>query len=238
MRILCSVKPTPLSAHHTGELIVFRSTLPIAVTLTAATALLLTACGGSAAKKPDKISGADTSTPNATSAAPSASATEAGAPKFNLPSDVKVDFEGFESSNAAEQAPLRDASYAILAWTEGKANGLGNSTNMKRYFTGLQGAEMSDAIIKYGKSGMTVTGTYRDYRPTVRLVDRTTATVVFCEDQSKAYSKSRKTGKAEITTPSREDFSRWAMTLGKSRNGDWQVARYTYTQGVTECRAN
>lgn len=216
-----------------------RTKPPIAAALATATALALalTACG-SDSKPSDKISGVPTTAPTTAPATPPASATEAGAPTFKLPADVKVTIEGFESSDAAKKAVLRDSSYAMTSWVEAKASGDGKSVNLKRYFTGLQGAELGDTVIKYGKTGMTVTGTYRYYKPTVQINTNGTASVLLCEDQSKAFSKNRKTGKAEATTPSLADFSRWNMVLSKDVAGDWQVLNYTYTEGVKECRTS
>lgn len=213
-----------------------RSTLPIAAALTMATALALTACGNDG-QASDKITGVPTTAPTTAPATPStAPATKAGTPTFKLPADVLVRLDGFESSDAAKESALRDSSYAMTSWIEAKASGNGKSPNLKRYFTGLQGAELADSVIKYGKSGMTVTGTYRYYRPTVQLTGNGKASVLLCEDQSKAFSKNRKTGKVETTTPSLADFSRWNMALSKNAAGDWQVLNYTYTEGVKECR--
>jgi hypothetical protein len=211
--------------------------MPTAIALTATAALLLTACGGSGDDSSDKIAGAGSESSKSASPSASVSASSGtGTPSFDLPSDVKVNFERFKSSDASKQAVLRDTSYAILAWTEGKATGNGTSANIKRYWAGLHGAEVSDSIIKYGKSGKTITGTYREYQPTVSLSGKNGASVTFCEDQSKAYSKNRKTGKIDVTSPSSLDYSLWAMGLAKSSAGDWQVVSYTYTEGAKQCR--
>ncbi|MEU3458466.1 hypothetical protein ABZ721_00735 [Streptomyces sp. NPDC006733] len=211
-----------------------RSTPPIAAALVMATALALTACG-SDDKPSTTIPGAQT-TPPTTAPTTTPAAPEPGAPTFKLPADVKVETTGFESSDAAKKAVLRDSSFAMTSWVEAKASGNGKSPNLKRYFTGLQGAELGDSVIKFGKSGMTVTGIYRYYQPTVQITGKDKATVLLCEDQSKAFSKNRKTGKAVATTPSLADFSRWNMVLSKNTAGDWQVLNYTYTEGVKECR--
>lgn len=213
-----------------------RSTPPIAAALATATALALalTACG-SDAKPSEGISGVPTAAPTAAPTT-SAAAAEPNAPTFKLPADVKVEVDGFESADAAKKAVLRDSSFAMTSWVEAKASGA-KSANLKRYFAGLQAAQLADSVIKFGKSGMTVTGTYRYYQPTVQITGKDKASVLLCEDQSKAFSKNRKTGKAVSSTPSLADFSRWNMVLSKNAAGDWQVLNYTYTEGVKECRS-
>jgi hypothetical protein len=145
-------------------------------------------------------------------------------------------FDDFESSDAKKEAVLRDTSYAITAYIEGKAKGVGPTKNMKRYFTGLHGAEIQDAIDQFAATGMTITGTYHEYRPAVTIVNTKTAAVTFCEDQSKAYGKNRKTGAVNTSTPSAKDYSLWAMGLAKNSAGDWQVFRYSTTKGAKQCQ--
>lgn len=92
-----------------------RPTLLAALTLTAAAALTLSACGSDddgAAKDSDKIAGADTG--SETSAAPSPSETDtAGRPKITFPSDAKNVFEYEKTGNATKDAALADSTLSV-----------------------------------------------------------------------------------------------------------------------------
>ncbi|MGP3928016.1 MULTISPECIES: hypothetical protein [unclassified Streptomyces] len=212
-----------------------RTSAPIAVALSATAALLLAACGGGGSEEgPDKIEGANSSDP--TSAAPTASESAADAPTFDLPSDVKVNIDGFTGENATQNEALLDTTYAIKAVLEAQVKGDGGAANYKRYWTGLQGAKFADTINDFGKSGKTITGSFHYYRPTVKLTGKATAGVTYCEDQRKGYAKNRKTGKVEKTTPSLDDFSQWSLGLAKNTSGDWQVIRYAYTERAKSCQ--
>ncbi|MEU6082294.1 hypothetical protein [Streptomyces sp. NPDC047108] len=216
-----------------GELTVIRWGFHAAVGLTAAAALLLTGCGEEGdGGKPGKSEGGDPS------AAPSPTASEAaatGAPAFDLPSDVEVSIEGFVGSNATEKEALHATTYAIKAVLEAQVKGDGGTGNFERYWAGSQGAAFADTIDDFGKS-KTITGSFRYYRPVIKVTGKTTAGVTYCEDQRKAYAKNRKSGKVARTTPSLDDFSKWSLGLAKSTSGDWQVIRYAYTERAKTCQ--
>ncbi|MFJ5614121.1 hypothetical protein ACIQCJ_32680 [Streptomyces sp. NPDC093221] len=212
-----------------------RSSLPIAVALAASAGLLLTACGGGGSDSSDKIQPSGTVTtaaPTATTASPTQAAN---APTFDLPSDAKAEFTGFDASDGAKKDVLRDVKNAILTIQEAEALGKGNTPNIKRYFMPIQAATLSDMAIAYRKSGYTITGTVKDYRPTVKFDASDRAQVTYCEDQSHAYDKLISTGEVQRSTPSVKDYSLWRMGLVKNEAGDWRVADYSQQKGVSKC---
>ncbi|MDJ0342839.1 hypothetical protein QMK19_23325 [Streptomyces sp. H10-C2] len=224
------------TAAHAGPHTQTHRTLPVGAALVVATTLALTGCASS-----DKASGkhpaATTIAPSASAAIPSASATDAGAPKFDLPPDVHVVIDGFDSNDPTKKAALRDTSYAINAVLEAESRIIVKETpNFARYFTGLQGAQFADTIIEEARTGEIITGTYRYYQSTVKIVNAGVTNVAYCEDQRKGFSKVAKTGRVLMTTPSLQDFRRWSMTLVQNTAGDWQVLRYTWTLGAKECQ--
>ena len=181
-----------------------RSSLPIAVALAASAGLLLTACGGSGSDSSNKISTSSpaTSTAAPTTSAPPTQAADPNAPKFDLPSGVKIDFQGFDAGAPKNKDVLRDAGYAITALIEAEATVHTKETpNFKRYWTGMPGATYADTIISRGRQGKIVTGTYRYYAPTVAPNGQGAQVVSYCEDQRKAYAKDAKTGKVTVTAP-------------------------------------
>ncbi|MYS24290.1 hypothetical protein GA0115240_16313 [Streptomyces sp. DvalAA-14] len=218
-----------------------RSSLPIAAAFAAAAGLLLTACGGGGSD------GSDQAQPSTTAAAPTATtapatptpppttATGPAAPTFVLPSDAKVVFTGFDGSDAKTAPVLRDVKNIVMTMQEAEGEGKGSTPNIKRYFSGLQAATVSDTAINYRKSGLTITGTLRDYRPTVAFDAADRAQVSYCEDESKAYDKVIATGQVRKTTPELRDFSLWRMGLVRNAAGDWQVVDYSQQTGVSKC---
>jgi hypothetical protein len=223
----------------TGDVIVTRTSLPLAVAVAVSAGLLLTACGGGGSDNSDKIQSSD---PATTSASPSSSptATQAAgpdAPAFDLPSGIKVNFDGFSSSDPDKKAALTDATYAAQAVIEFEAKVYTKEpTNFKRFWTGPHGASYADSIIAQGKGGSVVTGTFDYYKPVVSSTQQGNLSVQYCEDQRKAYGKDAKTGKVDVTTPSAEDFDLWTLAMAKSPSGEWQVFNHTWAQGAKQCR--
>jgi hypothetical protein len=215
---------------------VTRSSLPIAAAAAAVAALLLTACGGGSDGS-DKIQPSDSATPSAS--ATTASPTQAAgpsAPKFDLPSDVKIDFSGFTSTDPTNKAALTDATYAATAVIDFSARTYTKETaDFKRFWTGLHGAEFADSLISQGKDGSVVTGTFNYYKPVVKTLDTGNLTVSYCEDQRKAYSKDAKTGKVDVTTPSLQDFNLWTLSMTKSPAGEWTVYDHRWESGAKQC---
>jgi hypothetical protein len=216
--------------------------LPIAVVLAVSAGLLLAACGGGGSDGSDKIqpsaAGAPvTTTASATTASATPSATAAGpaAATFDLPSDAKVDFTGFDGSDTKTAPVLRDVENIVMTMQEAEGMGKGSTPNIKRYFSGVQAATISDTAINYRRAGLTITGTVRDYRPTVAFDAADRAQVSYCEDESKAYDKVIATGQVKKTTPSLKDFSLWRMGLVRNAAGDWQVVDYSQQKGVSKC---
>jgi hypothetical protein len=217
---------------------VTRSSLPIAVALAASAGLLLTACGGGGSDSSDKIQPSATGATTTTVAPTTPSqAADPNGPKFDLPSDVKIDFQDFDAGAPKNKDVLRDARYAITALLEAEATVHAKETaNFKRYWTGTSGATYADTIISRGRQGKVITGTYRYYAPTVAPNGQGAQVVSYCEDQRKAYAKDAKTGKATVTVPSLSDFRSWSLIMTKDSAGDWQVANYNWHQGVKKCQ--
>ncbi|GAA1894756.1 hypothetical protein GCM10009753_24570 [Streptantibioticus ferralitis] len=214
-----------------GSLIVTRSTLPIAVALSTAAALLLSACGGGSPSKPSgKIAGAQSNSP--TAASPSSAAPK-GAPEIKLPSDVKVEIED-PSGDPATAEPSADLQYAIRALREGYAQGNGQVPSMLYAYGPDAGIYWSQLIKKFRDQDKTITGTYRYYSMKVKLTSGSTAAGSYCEDQRQAFAKDIKTGKVYKTTPSNDDFFLNTVKLTKDQ-GVWKVAEASWKKGDSSC---
>lgn len=219
-----------------------RTTLPVAAAVAVAAGLLLTACGGGGSDSSDKIQ--SSTTQSAPSAPPTTATTQpAGpsAPKFDLPSGLTVDFKGFDGTDAKQKAVLLDTTYAATAVLEAESKvRTAETPNLKRFFTGVRGAEMADQVISYGKSGNVATGAYHFYQP--KVTDNTapgtegTVKVAYCEDERKAYDKDAVTGEVHVTKPSLSDFRAWTFQMKKGTSGDWQVYDFRWDEGAKQCQ--
>ncbi|WP_432096727.1 hypothetical protein [Streptomyces sp. bgisy100] len=68
-------------------------------------------------------------------------------------------------------------------------------------------------------------------------VEGGTAGLVTCRDQSKVFSKDRKTNKVYRDDPhAKRNASRYTMRLEKGAAGVWKVSSVYVTEGVKECR--
>ncbi|MGA5359119.1 hypothetical protein [Streptomyces purpurascens] len=214
-----------------------RPTFLAALTLTAAAALTLSACGSddsSKNKDDDKIAGADAGGP--TAASPSESAPRsAGRPEIKLPSDLTMNFEGGKTGDAVKDAVLADnaermrAVNAAIAGTDPKAKA------MNFYNTGRALEAAAVWVEKFKKANLGITGTIRYYDRTVTIDGGKVASVLFCADEGKGYAKDLKTNKPKVTTPSDEDFILYNTRLEKNSDGVWQTTRIVSTAGAKQC---
>jgi hypothetical protein len=203
----------------------------------AAAALLLTACGGSdgGSKGNDKIAGADTG--SATPASPSASATQAtGRPKITLPSDLTLTFEGSKTGDSVKDAVLADSAErmravdAAITGTDPKGEALGY------YNTGKALEAAVTWVGQFKDADATLTGEARYYDRTVTLKGKTSASLTFCADESKGFSKDKKTNKIDKTPVTKNSYVFYNTRLDKNSEGVWQTSQIISTRGAAQCQ--
>ncbi|WP_461068850.1 hypothetical protein [Streptomyces pseudoechinosporeus] len=207
------------------------------ISLTAAAAATLTACGGGSdsSKDNDKIAGADTGSAN--SASPSKSATDSGErPKIELPSDVTYDFQWKKTGDADKDAVLNDAEQRIKAVDMAIAKQDALDKAYIFYSEGTAAAGSEQYIQEFVDHEARTTGITRYYNETVAIKDDGTAALVYCEDQSKAYNKDLKTGKAEVTPVTENSYVIYASVLRKNKSGVWVTERMQSQRGSAKCQ--
>ena len=214
-----------------------RPTLLAAIALTAAAALSLSACGSDDSSKDkdnDKIAGADTGEEK--SASPSASAAEAGRPKIELPSDLTMTFEGGKTGDAIKDAVLADSAErmrsvnAAIAGTDPENKALGF------YNTGRALEAAVSWVGQFKDAGATVTGEARYYDRNVTLQSKTSAVLTFCADESKGFSKDKKTNKIAKTPATKNSYVLYNTKLSKNADGVWQTSQILSTRGAAQCQ--
>ncbi|MDN3287986.1 hypothetical protein QWL27_19705 [Streptomyces thermocarboxydus] len=202
-------------------------------TIAVTTALTLTACGSeepdTAAKDSDKAKGTKAS-------ASSSPSTSAGRPKIELPADLKLTFEGGETGDPVKDAILTDnaermrAVDAAITGTdlEGKA--------LAFYNTGKALKAAQDWVAQFEEAGATITGEARYYEREVTLKGEDSAALTFCADESKGFSKDKKTNEIHKTPVTKNSYVLYNTRLDKNADGVWQTSQIISNRGAAQCQ--
>ncbi|CAM5557077.1 Lipoprotein OS=Streptomyces rochei OX=1928 GN=G3I25_08135 PE=4 SV=1 [Streptomyces rochei] len=214
-----------------------RPTLLAALTLTAAAALTLSACGSDdkPASDNDKIAGADTGTESSKSPTESAPA-EPDRPKIELPTDVTYEFAWDKTGDPAKDAVLHDAEQRIRAVDLAIAEQNALHEAYRFYSEGEAAAGSQKYIQEFIDHKARTTGVTRYYQEDVNVKDDGTASLVYCEDQSKAFNKFIETGKTDVTDVSPDSYVLYASTLRKNAKGVWVTERLVSERGSAKCQ--
>lgn len=199
--------------------------------------LLLTSCGSSddESKDNDKIAGAEQGD-RKKSASPSASAPEAAErPKVDLPADLKYAFDWPKTGNKAKDAILADSEQSIKAVDMAIAEQDPMNKAYRFYYEGEAAAQTQKFIKAYVDAKARTTGAYRYYNPVVSG-DGGFASLVYCEDQSKAYDKYLKKDKVNKTPVTKNSYVLYAAKLKRNEAGVWVTTQLNSTRGSTKCQ--
>ncbi|MDH6220218.1 hypothetical protein [Streptomyces pseudovenezuelae] len=204
-----------------------RPALLAAITLTAAAALSLSACGND-----DKPAGADTDkgTP-----APSTS-TASDRPKIELPSDLTYTFDWPKTGDKDEDAVLADSEQSIKAVDMAIAEQDPLSKAYRYYSEGEAAAGSRKFIQEFVDYKDRITGAKHYFAAKAKVNGDGTAGLVYCEDQNKAYNRSLKTGKTDVTPASVDNYVLYTTQLRKNAKGVWVVEKLASQRGSDKCR--
>ncbi|MFF4753450.1 hypothetical protein ACWD5R_09600 [Streptomyces sp. NPDC002514] len=216
-----------------------RPPLLTAAALTAVAALSLSACGSGddGSKDGDAIAGADTGSGSATPASPSASVSNAaGRPKIALPSDVKDVFTPEETGDSAKDAILRDNAELIRAIDAAIVAQNPRLPAMEFYTEGEGAVAAQKWVQGFKDAGWTVTGTTHYFNRVVEVKSTTSATIGYCADESKAFSKVIKTGELKGTEVTKDSYVAYSVQVTKNKQGVWELMKITSTRGAAGCQ--
>jgi hypothetical protein len=216
-----------------------RRTLPATTAaLTATAALLLTACGSEGdddSKATDKA--VETPAAASASASPSASASQAaGRPQITLPSDLSYTFEWPTTGDSAKDAVLSDSEQSIKAVDLAIANQNALDKAYLFYYEGEAAAQAQRFINAYIKAKARTTGSYRYYNPVVKVRGSSNASLVYCEDQGKAYDLYLKTKKIDKTPVTKNSYVLYSSQLQKNEKGVWVIEKLFSQRGSSKCQ--
>ncbi|MGN5379746.1 hypothetical protein ACQ4WX_28430 [Streptomyces lasalocidi] len=200
------------------------------------TVLLLAGCGGGGgAKGKGKIAGADTGA--STSASPSVSASAgAGRPEIKIPSDLTYTFAWPETDDKGKGAVLNDSEQFIKAVDMAIAEQDPLNKAYRFYSEGEAAAGSQKFIQEFVDYKDRITGAKRYFGAKVQINKDGTAGLVYCEDQNKAYNKSLKTGKTELTPVSKDNYVLYDSLLRVNKQGIWITEKLTSQRGSAVCQ--
>lgn len=216
-----------------------RAFITSAAAFTAATALLLTGCGGDDSS-PDDIKGAGGGTKSPSPSAPAS--PDVDRPDVSLPEDLRLVFDFDEPSDPDHAAALSDAANYIRALNHG-ITAQAPDDPAYRFYSGAGAARYAKSQIQeYVDGGWTVTGTDRYYDASTSSSDASEATktvlVTFCEDQSKAYGKEVKSGKVHQTEESLASYQKFSILMASQKDSPvWRAQQITVAGKAEECRS-
>ncbi|MFC9845543.1 hypothetical protein ACFWFF_08555 [Streptomyces sp. NPDC060223] len=203
----------------------------------AAAAFVLTGCGGggSDSASNDKIVGADAG--GETSASPSASASEAGSrPKIELPSDLTYAFTPDQTGDAVQDAVLKDNAEFIRA-LDAAIDAQNPRLPALEFYTEGEGAVTAQEWVEsFTDVGWTVTGSVRYFDRQVTVRSKDSASVSYCADESKGFSKVIKTGEVKKTKVTKDSYVAYGVQVEKNEKGVWELVKIVSTRGADRCQ--
>ncbi|MFE0787457.1 hypothetical protein CJD44_07780 [Streptomyces sp. alain-838] len=214
------------------------TTATAAAALTAAVTLLLSGCGGSDSEDSgkDKIAGADTGASASASPSPSASADGIDRPEIKLPSDVKNVFEGDSTGDPVKDAVLADNERMINSIDEAITVDAEEHPALKFYSKDNALIAAASYVQSFYEAGTTWTGSTRYYDREVTLSGENAATVTYCGDETKSYSKDRETKEVKKTPGDADDYVSYSARVQKNADGVWQTTNVVSERGSEKCQ--
>ena len=215
-----------------------RLTMP-AAGMSVAALILLTACGGGGGDNgSDKIQTTQTSTPSRTPSATASASASSGVqrPKITFPSYAKNVFEDQHTGDLKKDTVLADNAGWINSTDDAIFRGQGNSPALYFYSGGTALRSESDYVKSWVSSGDTWVGITRYFDRKVTFLGDGSAAVIYCSDESKAYTKSGKTGKVDRSPATRNAYVLYNTRLVESKQGVWQTVDVTSKPGAEQCQ--
>ncbi|WP_434596266.1 hypothetical protein [Streptomyces sp. A5-4] len=214
-----------------------RRSLPVAAALAATAALLLTACG-SGDEEPnakEEIAGVDEGAKK--SASPTPSATESTRrPEIKLPADVTLTFTPEQAGDAVQDAVLKDNAEFIRALNAAITAGDPRHPALGFYTEGEAAVSAEGWVKSFKDAGWTVTGTVRYFDRQVTVKSKTSASIRYCADESKGFSKVVKTGEIKGTKASKNNYIVYGAQVAKTKEGTWELMKISSTRGAAMCQ--
>nr|WP_306416620.1 hypothetical protein [Streptomyces sp. alain-838] len=91
-------------------------------------------------------------------------------------------------------------------------------------------------VQSFYEAGTTWTGSTRYYDREVTLSGENAATVTYCGDETKSYSKDRETKEVKKTPGDADDYVSYSARVQKNADGVWQTTNVVSERGSEKCQ--
>ncbi|MFK0155454.1 hypothetical protein ACIQVK_25685 [Streptomyces sp. NPDC090493] len=201
-------------------------------------ALLLAGCGGGSTSDDGKSTDAKAVVPASASASvgASASAAAAGRPKITLPGDDVLTFTPQQDSDPVKDAILKDNAEFVRALDAAIVAQNPRLPALEYYTEGEGAVAAQDWVQSFKKAGWTVTGTVRYTHRQVSVESGDKASLTYCGDESKGYTKVIRTGVVEHTKVTRNSYVAYGAQVQRNDKGVWELVKIASTRGADKCQ--
>jgi hypothetical protein len=91
-------------------------------------------------------------------------------------------------------------------------------------------------VQSFKSAGWTVTGAVRYFDRHVKVRSKDAASISYCADGSKGFSKVIKTGRTVNTKAPKNSYVAYGVQVEKNERGIWELVKVTSTRGATKCQ--
>jgi hypothetical protein len=142
---------------------------------------------------------------------------------ITLPDSFQVSFENWTDSDPVKQAVLNDAKEEVRAGYAAITSNNPDSEAVAFYDTKGVVPQTKAWIKTYTDKNLTVMGKLPVFDPKVVLAsNKRGAAVTYCTDESKAYTKNRKTGEKLGNPEGTSPYVSYSISFAKNAQGVWQ----------------
>ncbi|MER7836717.1 hypothetical protein ABTY98_12575 [Streptomyces sp. NPDC096040] len=146
------------------------------------------------------------------------------------------EYEGWKVGDAAKNAVLADVAARIDSTNDAILRGDTSAAGLSFYYRDKALSGAVAWIQAYLDADLSFTGTTRYFAPKVTLASgKTTATVLYCSDESKGLNKNRKTGKVDRTPSNQSPYVLYNTRVEKNDSDVWQTTALTSHRGDKAC---
>lgn len=207
-----------------------------ALVVTIGLSLALSSCGSDSGPS-DKIKGADDGKVSSSPSASKNPEAEAGSrPEIKLPSDLTYRFAWGDTGDEKKDAVLSDTEQFIKSVDMAIVKQKPLDKAYIFYSEGDAAAGSQEWIQGFVDDGNRITGFRRFYNARVHVKDDKSASVVYCEDQSKAYNKDIKNGKVDKTPATKDSYVLYSSLLQLNDQGTWVTMKLMSNRGSSQCQ--
>ncbi|WP_432001888.1 hypothetical protein [Streptomyces sioyaensis] len=215
-----------------------RRPLTLAAALLASASFVLTACGGGgdSPKGSGGIPGADQGKKQSASpsASPMADPNAKDRPKLKTDAGFKAIFEAWSSKDRTKNEVLLDGKYQVLAVNSAIFKQDAKAPELSFYNSGPALESARDWVGKFKKEKQSLVGEIRYHKPRVEILAKNYASLIYCSDESKGFSKEIDTGKKIVTPVSEKSYVKYVTGMQKNSSGVWVTNSLSSKRG--ECK--